>query len=158
MQVARRAGAGGQGPAVSELGPEAAGELTALSGAAYRLTAAVGGGGGTGEQVAAELADPDVLTIGVGEPARGQQLLAAASVRVDPHDRGWLTLPAWSSSRGAGSVGPRVCCCAPLNADCRATSGNCGCRSAPLMRTACGSTPGAATGRRTGTGPPMVSG
>jgi len=88
VQVERRAGAGGQGPAVSELGPEAAGELTALSGAAYPLTAGVDDGGGTGEQVAAELADPNVLTIGVREPAPGQQLLGAASVRVDLHDPG----------------------------------------------------------------------
>ncbi len=87
MPVERRVVLGEQRTAVSELGPDAAGELTSLNSAAYPLTAA-GAGDPTRAQVAAELADPDVISLGVREPAPGRQLVAAASVRVDPHNPG----------------------------------------------------------------------
>ena len=72
---------------VTELGPDAAGELVALSGTAYPLTARPDQQP-TAEQVAAELADPDVMTLGVREPVAGRPLVAAACVRVNPADRG----------------------------------------------------------------------
>jgi len=72
---------------VSELGPEAAGELMALNDAAYPLTAGPAADP-TGAQVVVELADPDVITLGVREAAPGRQLVAAASVRVDPDQPG----------------------------------------------------------------------
>jgi len=87
VPVERRQVLGEQRTAVSELGPDAAGKLTALSDAAYPLTAA-GAGDPTRAQVAAELADPDVITLGVREPSPGRQLVAAASVRVDQNQPG----------------------------------------------------------------------
>jgi len=87
VSVERRVVLGEQRTAVSELGPASASELTALNSAAYPLTAA-GAGDPTGAQVAAELADPDVISLGVREPAPGRQLVAAASVRVDPNQPG----------------------------------------------------------------------
>jgi len=72
---------------VTELGPDAASELVALSGAAYPLTAGPDQKPTVG-QVAAELADPDVMTLGVREPVAGRPLVAAACVRVNPDDRG----------------------------------------------------------------------
>jgi len=87
VPVERRPVLGEQRTAVSELYLDAAGELTALSNAAYPLTAA-GAGDPTGAQVAAELADPDVISLGVREPAPGRQLVAAASVRVDLNQPG----------------------------------------------------------------------
>lgn len=50
---------------VTELGPGAASELVALNGAAYPLTAAP-----AVEQVAAELAVPDVMTLGYANRRR----------------------------------------------------------------------------------------
>ncbi len=87
MPVERRQVLGEQRSTVSELGPDAAGELTALSDAAYPLTAGPASDL-TCAQVAAELADPDVISLGVREPAPGRQLVAAASVRVDPNQLG----------------------------------------------------------------------
>jgi len=87
VSVERRQVLGEQRTAVSELGPASAGELTALSDAAYPLTAGPASDL-TGAQVAAELADPDVITLGVREPAPGRQLVAAASVRVAPNQPG----------------------------------------------------------------------
>jgi len=87
VPVERRQVLGEQRSAVSELGPASVGELTALNSAAYPLTAG-GAGDPTGAQVAAELADPDVISLGVREPAPGRQLVAAASVRVDPDQPG----------------------------------------------------------------------
>jgi len=87
VPVERRVVLGEQRTAVSELGPDSASELTALNSGAYPLTAA-GAGDLTGAQVAAELADPDVISLGVREPAPGRQLVAAASVRVDPNQPG----------------------------------------------------------------------
>jgi len=87
VPVERRVVLGEQRTAVSELGPDAAGELAALSDAAYPLTA-TGASDLTCATVAAELADPDVITLGVREPAPGGQLVAAASVRMDPNQPG----------------------------------------------------------------------
>jgi ribosomal protein S18 acetylase RimI-like enzyme len=72
---------------VTELGPDAAGELGALSSTAYPLTAGPDQKPTAG-QVAAELADPDVMTLGVRELVAGRPLVAAACVRVNPDDRG----------------------------------------------------------------------
>jgi len=72
---------------VVELGPDAASELVALGGAAHALTAGPDQRPTAG-QVAAELADPDVMTLGVREPVGGGPLVAAACVRVNPADRG----------------------------------------------------------------------
>ncbi len=72
---------------VTELGPDAAGELVALSSTAYPLTAGPDQQPTVG-QVAAELADPDVMTLGVREPVAGRPLVAAACVRVNPDERG----------------------------------------------------------------------
>ncbi len=58
---------------VTELGPDAAGELVALSSTAYPLTAGPDQKPTAG-QVAAELADPDVMTLGVREPVAGRPL------------------------------------------------------------------------------------
>jgi len=71
---------------VTELGPDAAGELVALSSTAYPLTAGPDQKPTVG-QVAAELADPDVMTLGVRDPVAGRPLVAAACVRVNPDDR-----------------------------------------------------------------------
>jgi len=87
VSVERRQVLGEQRTAVSELGPASASELTALNSAAYPLTAGPASDL-TCAQVAAELADPDVITLGVREPAPGRQLVAAASVRVDPNQPG----------------------------------------------------------------------
>jgi len=104
VSVERRQVLGEQRTAVSELGPDAAGKLTALNSAAYPLTAA-GAGDPTGAQVAAELADPDVITLGVREPAPGRQLVAAASVRVDPNQPGVADVARLVVEPGRGAPG-----------------------------------------------------
>lgn len=87
MPVQRMQVTGERRVQVTELGPGAASELVALSGAAYPLTAGPAKEP-TAQQVAAELADPDVMTLGIREPAAGGRLVAAACVRVNPNDRG----------------------------------------------------------------------
>ncbi len=73
--------------AVTELGPDAAAELVVLSSAEYPLTAGPNQKPTVG-QVAAELADPDGITLGIREPVAGRPLVAAACVRVNPDDPG----------------------------------------------------------------------
>ncbi len=138
----------GDGPPVSELGPEAAGELAALNGTAHALTAEPGGEP-SGEQVVADLADPDVLTLGVREPAGGEQLIAAGSVRVDPVDPGVADVAHLVVEPAAGAVGWAGRCCARSSSGCRARSRSCACRWHPRTCSACGSTPDTAFGRPT---------